>query len=85
MVASWASAGLMTAIVLRCLWCRCHHLVSLLPLLPVLASSLFGVLVAIVAIVAVIPVIAVVALFAPDTNTHATFIVTLAVVAAWFL
>ncbi len=67
MVASWASAGSMTAIVLHCLCCRRHRLVFSLPLLPLAASLLFGVIVAIVAIVAVVAVIAVVTLFAPVT------------------
>jgi hypothetical protein len=84
MAASWASAGSMTAIVLHCLCCCRHRLVSLLPSLPLAASSLFGVIVAIVAIVAVVAVVAVVTLFAPVTITLATIVVTLAVVAAWF-
>ena len=87
--ASWASVGLMTAIVLRCLCCPCHRLVSLLPLLPLAA---FGVIVAIVAIVAVVTIVAVVAvvaivaitLFAPVTFALATIVVTLAVIATWF-
>jgi hypothetical protein len=82
----------MMAIVLRCLCCRHHHLVSSLPSSPLAASSLFGVIVAIVAIVAVVPIVAVVAviaivavaLFDPVTVALATVVVTLAVVAAWF-
>jgi hypothetical protein len=93
MAASWASAGLMTAIVLRCLCCRHHCLVSLLPSSPLASSLLFGVIVTIVAIVAIVAIIAVVAvvaivavaLFDPVTVTLATVVVTLAVVAAWFL
>jgi hypothetical protein len=91
--ASWASAGLMTAIVLHCLCCPRHRLVSSLPPLPLAALSLFGVIVTIVAIVAVIAAVAVVAivaivaitLFAPVTIALATVVVTLAVIAAWFL
>jgi hypothetical protein len=83
----------MTAIILRCLCCRHHHLVFLLPLSPLAALSLFGVIIAIVAIVAVVatiavvPVIAIVAVahFDPVTFDLATIVVTLAVVAAWFL
>jgi hypothetical protein len=85
MAAFWASAGSMTAIVLRCLCCRRHCLVSLLHSLPLVALLLFGVIVTIVAIVTVVAIVGVVALFAPVTIALATVIVTLAVVAAWFL
>jgi hypothetical protein len=60
MAASWASVGSMMAIVLRCLCCRHHCLVSLLPLSTLVASLLFGVIVPIVAIVAVVAVVTVV-------------------------
>jgi hypothetical protein len=85
MAASWASAGSTTPIVLRCLCC-CHHcLVSLLPSLPLAASSLFGVIVTIFAINAVIAGIAVViiiaivaiALFVPITIALATVVITM--------
>ncbi len=90
MAASWASAGSMTPIVLRCLCCRRHHLVSLLPLLPLAASSLFCVIIAIFAIAtviagfAIVAVVAIVAiaLFAPITVALATVVITLAAVAA---
>jgi hypothetical protein len=64
-----------------------YHLVSSLPLSPLMSSSLFGIIVAIVAIVASVTVVAIVAvaLFAPVTISLATIVVTLAVVAAWFL
>jgi hypothetical protein len=75
----------MTAIVLRCLCCHHHRLVSSIPSSPLAASLLFGVIVAIIAIVDVVAVVAVVALFAPVTVALATVILTLAVVAAWFL
>jgi hypothetical protein len=92
MAASWASAGSMMAIVLHCLCCRRHHLVSSLPSSPLAASLLFGVIVAIIAIVAVVAVVTViavvtivaVALFDPVTVALATIVVTLAVVATWF-
>jgi hypothetical protein len=82
----------MTAIVLRCLCCHHHRLVSSLHLSPLAALLLFGVIVTIVAIVAIVAVIAVVAviaivavaLFAPVTVALATVFITLAVVAAWF-
>jgi hypothetical protein len=63
MAVSWASAGSMTAIVLRCLCCRRHCLVSSIFLSPLAALLLFGVIVVIVAIVAIVAVVAVVALF----------------------
>jgi hypothetical protein len=92
MAASWASAGSMMAIILLCLYCRCHCLVSLLPSSPLAASLLFGVIVAIVAIVTIVAVVAVVAviaivavtLFDPVIITLATIVVTLAVIATWF-
>jgi hypothetical protein len=67
--------------------------VSLLPLSPLAASLLFGVIITIVAIVAFVAVVAVgavdaivaIALFDPVTVALATVVVTLAVVAAWFL
>jgi hypothetical protein len=75
------------------LCCCCHRLVTLLPSSPLVALLLFGVIIVIVAIVTVVAVVAVVAviaivavaIFDPVTIIHATVVVTLAVVAAWFL
>ncbi len=79
-----ASAGLTMPIVLRCLCCSRHCLVSSLPLLPLASSLLFGIILAFVAIVAVIAIVAI-AIFAPFTVALAAIVVTLAVITAWFL